>query len=281
MSEQAENLDEFVEDVEVTEDVDQEAENISDDITPEEIERATRQGWTDKENFKGDPERWVDARTFLKRGEEYLPIVKAANKRLEEKIDRQQETFDRFVKFQQEKEKRLEKEAYERGLAEARQRQMEAFNTGDEEAFKKARADEEAIRKKVQPETPQEQPTGNHPDWEPWLRENSWYQQDEEAGVLADYYGQQILKTNPTLQGRAFFDAVKAKVKTALPHKFENPNRSRAPQVEGAGGRKQKPAGKTYSDLPADAKKACDEFVATIPGYTKEQYLKDFDWSNV
>ena len=44
--------------------------------TQDEIDRATRMGWTDKESYTGPAERWVDAKTFIERGETILPILK-------------------------------------------------------------------------------------------------------------------------------------------------------------------------------------------------------------
>ena len=35
---------------------------------------------------------------------------------------------------------------------------------------------------------------------------------------------------------------------------------------------------KTYDDLPAEAKSACDKFVKTIPGYTRDKYVAAYDW---
>jgi hypothetical protein len=40
-------------------------------------------GWTAKEKFRGDPERWVDAATFVKNGEESLPILRERLRTLE------------------------------------------------------------------------------------------------------------------------------------------------------------------------------------------------------
>lgn len=47
--------------------------------------KALRMGWKPKEEFNGDTSKWVDAETFIKRGEEFLPFVQANNKALEAK----------------------------------------------------------------------------------------------------------------------------------------------------------------------------------------------------
>ena len=253
------------------------------EVPDEDIKRAERQGWTDKEVWKEsgkDPEKWVDAKTFLERGENTLPILRANYKKLEEKLDKQSETFEKFVKFQEEKEERIRKESYEKALDDVRKEQAKAFEEGDQEAFRRAQAREDDIRKRKEAEKPKE--TGEDPEFRTWVSENPWYFDDEDCNALANGIGERLAQTHAHLSKRQFFDEVKSRVKKAMPHKFENPNRAKAAAVEGTGNatsRKQK--GKTYSDLPAEFKKACDEFVKTIPGYTKEQYLKDVDWSNI
>jgi hypothetical protein len=45
--------------------------------------------------------------------------------------------------------------------------------------------------------------------------------------------------------------------------------------VEG-GGSPPSPGGKSYSDLPPDAKAMCDDFVKRVPGFTRDRYVKDY-----
>src|SRR2546421_12509972 len=56
-------------------------------MSAEETEvKAKELGWAPKEEFRGNPEKWVDAETFLKRGEEILPLVKAQNRKLQNEV---------------------------------------------------------------------------------------------------------------------------------------------------------------------------------------------------
>ena len=64
------------------------------------------------------------------------------------------------------------------------------------------------------------------------------------------------------------------------PDKFGNPRREQASSVAEPGSQAPRPKkGKTYDDLPPEAKAACDKFVRTIPGYKREDYVKEYDWS--
>lgn len=268
-----------------------EESEVLDDLEPEDsvdnelIEKATRQGWKPKEEWEGDPERWTDAETFIKRGEEILPIVRANNKKLEEELsqlkqarEEDKKVFEEFKEFQEEARKRAERE-YKQELEAIKARKADAVETGDKAAFTQAEADEDRLREERQQRKPPEQPDQpkEHPDFQPWLKDNSWYNDSRVARALANDIALELGQST-TLQGKDFFDAVAKQVKLEMPDLFENPNRKKAPAVEGAGGGKPRPKGKTYSDLPPEAKKACDDFVRK--GFlTKEQYVADYDWS--
>src|SRR5712664_3093014 len=48
---------------------------------------ATSHGWVDKAEFKGDPAKWVDAKTFLERGQTFIPFLKAESGRLRQGLE--------------------------------------------------------------------------------------------------------------------------------------------------------------------------------------------------
>ena len=54
--------------------------------TPEVQAQAEAMGWIPPTRFRGDPERFIDADAYIKRGEEILPIVKEQNKRLQAEL---------------------------------------------------------------------------------------------------------------------------------------------------------------------------------------------------
>jgi hypothetical protein len=51
------------------------SENINEGtpIVGETEQEAKRMGWVEKEKFKGDPDRWVEADKFVERGKNELP----------------------------------------------------------------------------------------------------------------------------------------------------------------------------------------------------------------
>jgi hypothetical protein len=80
-------------------------------------ERAQRMGWTAKEKFRGDPERWVDAATFVKNGEESLPILRERLRTLEKTNVDLGKSVQEF--------KKMSDTAYERAYSKAK-KELEA-----------------------------------------------------------------------------------------------------------------------------------------------------------
>ena len=72
----------------------------------------------------------------------------------------------------------------------------------------------------------------------------------------------------------ALVKEVDARVRAKFPNLYKNPNRDLPGAVEGATQRQAR-SGKTYSDLPADAKAICDDFVKGKV-LTREAYVKEF-----
>jgi hypothetical protein len=239
---------------------------------------AKAEGWVPLEAWKGDPSKHVDAETFVKRGEEILPIVNAKNRKLTETVEDLRKTVEDLKlgnsQFREFHEQSLAKErqAKESAIAQLEAARKKAITDGDGEAFD--RADKQISKLRAQPVN-----TGLSDGQKAWLAENTWYQSDIVLRALADGLSDGLARERPELVGKKeFLDELTKRVKAEMPHKFENPNRQRttvedAPNRGGANGK-----ARTYENLPAEAKAACDRFVRTIPKFTKEQYLATYEW---
>lgn len=242
---------------------------------------ARSSGWQPQENWKGAPDRWVDAQTFVERGEQFLPFVQARLKKSLDKIDELASTVDELrtgnEEFRRFHESALAREKRERDelIARYEAERQKAVTEGDGEAFAKAEKQLEQVRKQPVATTPAK-PAVN-PDVQAWMAENPWYTADKELAAIADGMSDLLAKEQPTLKGRAHLDELAKRVKTAVPNKFTT---ARPTTTEGhnngGGGRKND---RSYDALPAEAKAACDKFVKTIPGFTKEAYVASYDWS--
>lgn len=251
--------------------------------TPEIEDKARRMGWRPQEEFKGDATRWVDAETFVRRGEEVLPIVQAANRQLERalekatgKIAEMEQTFREFG----EHHTRTVKSQYERAMRDLEERQAYAAEAGDVEGVKALTreitdltaqmSEPKAEDKKPKPDPKLEQAITA------FKADNPWFETDAAMTGAAVAIADQLVKEG-VLDTDAQLAEVAKRIRAEFPHKFENPRRSAAAAVEGASGQKRS-AQKTYSDLPAEAKAACDRFVKQGL-LTRDQFVKDYQWA--
>jgi hypothetical protein len=270
-------------------------------------ERARRMGWLPQEEFRGSADRWVDAETYVRNAETQLPLMKGTLSTMERKMAEQerllreqsariaamQADFGEFVEFTRKSEER----AYQRALKELQAKQRKAVEEQDLEAFDKASSElDEYIRQhpaitgKPREEKP---PASREPEWfskevlENWKANNPWYLENPEMAIYARQIDEWLGNTRPELAQRERLEEVTRKVKEKYPAYWANPKRGGPQPVEGAehGGRPASSrAGKTYADLPPDAKAICDRFcgkdgkgkTGTIPGYTREDYVRDY-----
>ncbi len=263
----------------------EETESQQEDVSSEVIAEAKRFGWVEKEKFRGDESDWVDAETFVQRGREINPILKANNDRLKKEIDALKSQLDdasisvkEFKKFQQEAFDKKEQE-YKAQIDALKTQKKEAIELGDgarvleiEDQIDEIKEARQQV-KEIKEESPKQKVD---PDFTAWMEENSWYTKDKKLTVLADAIGEEIRQENPGLNGRQFLDEVVERLKEEVPHKFGVVKRPNV--VEGSsGGRVNAPKKKSYENLPPDAKAACDDFVKR--GWiTREEYVNKYSW---
>ena len=265
-------------------------------------QKASKMGWVPLEKFKGDPERWTDAETFVRRGEEVLPIVKKNNERLTQRLDVLEnenattkqllkaatEALSEFQKYHEEDSKRQ----YDRALEKLKSDKKEALRESDYDAVVEI---DEAIKvldeqksKTVKKVFAEPAPTQNDPTQDPifksWVAENAdWYGKDPQRSAYAESIGAYLQRMEPNLKGKEFLERVADEVadKFGLPDKP-----ARADRVEGSRqGSGRQSGAKTYADLPPEAKQSCDKFGAKLIGEGKafksqaewrKQYVRDY-----
>lgn len=257
----------------------------------EEIEKEAKTlGWSPKEEFRGDPEKWVDAETYVKRGKETLPILKENLERLTKKFEsleaaRQQDkkTFEQFREFATKAEERAYKQAeenYKKDLASLKKELKSAAKEGDEGEIDRIASSIDSLKP---PDPPKKEPPkpDEAPEFIDWKTRNSWYGTDPERTIYADSVATFVASTNPTLKGAEFFDTVGKHVKEKFPDKFENQKKNTPPAAEGGGEPPppKDPGKRTFADLPKEGKDAYNYFKSIMPNYTKEEYLSQYNWN--
>lgn len=276
--------------------------------------KAKAMGWTPKESFRGDPERFVDAETFLKRGEEVLPIVRAENARLRQQnqqfsqqiqslsqtVEANQEAIDALKEFNSEKARgdvKALKEKIKADLVQAKKdenHELEVELTDQlgeaNEALKEAETEEAEGKKngKGGKKAPVQQQPNNQqqtPEFKAWHAENPWFLDPKEQRKTnyAIAVANDLATTNKAagieMPQTEFLEAISAEVETVFP----NPNREKPGKTEGGsqeggtGGGGGGRSGKSYASLPAEAKAACDSMVSKLVGPGRAFKTKE-DW---
>lgn len=250
-------------------------------------DRARRLGWVPKDDFKGDPERWRPADEFLSRGEQILPILRRDNEKLHDKLSK----FERMLAEKDEATREVleftrksEERAYQRARSDI-QREIEAAAANADPNMvrqKMAELDQLEQNKPVAPKVEKKDtPAAVDPEIQDWLSKNDWYARDRALNGYATDIWSQLERDAPGMTTAERLAETKKRTVDKFPEKFGiNPKREGAAAVAepGSAATGRKKTGKTYEDLPADAKRACDRFVKMIPGYTKEDYIKNYEW---
>lgn len=176
-------------------------------------DRARKLGWRPKEQFRGDPDMWVDAEEFIRRGEEQIPLLRdnlrkteARNQALEREVkafQSQMQAMQAQVQESREVSLRLqsmlekgEERAYKRAIAELEAKMDQAVEEGDVEAAKKARKDlAELNENRVKPEdkpAPTKPPQNDGPPpvdpvADAWVKapEQAWFNKNADAKSYA------------------------------------------------------------------------------------------------
>lgn len=269
---QEQDLDQEIQDEELEQEEPKESEPSDEEA------KARRMGWVPREEYRGDQKRWVTAEEFIRRGENELPILRERLRKQDETIAEMQAMFKEFKSYHEKTAQR----AYEKAARDLASREREAVESADVDAFDAIQKEKQELQEEFRRpseearQAPVERPEQpEHPYYKEWLRKNEWYGKDQEAHEYANHVATFLAKTRPDLVGKAdFMEAVTKEVKVRFPKKFENVNRNSPPAVEtgGVGNRSKK---KSYADLPANAKAACDKYVGQ--GLTtREQYVKDY-----
>lgn len=250
--------------------------------------RARATGWTPKEEFRGDPDRWVDAEKWNKRADELMPILKANNKKLVEDLESANSKLGATESEVSELKKTLKRMAdasakvsereYSRALETIRKEQAQAISEGDAGRWEELEKQKDSLEKPEKidiSETPIEDPGKAQREF---MERNPWYDAPgKEAMTGYAYKKASELQANGITDPAKQLKMVEDAVKQAFPDEFNN-KRRQTQAVEGDSSKPEKKSSgkKGYDDLPAEAKTACDNFVKTIKGYTKEQYVKEY-----
>tara|TARA_R110000868_G_scaffold2620_7_gene18729 strand:- start:1100 stop:1972 length:873 start_codon:yes stop_codon:yes gene_type:complete len=263
--------------------------------------KATSMGWVPQEKFRGDTAKWVDAQTFVERGEQFMPLLKANNRRLEEQhhatlqevqrlqglLESSQTAIAELKEFHDADTRRAVEATKRRLLSELtaakRDGDVEAEVQLTDELSQVNAALKEEPKKKEEPAA--ERPESKiDPAFTAWQsrEENSWFGKDRRKTTLAIAIAQELRQAGDRSVGEAFYEKVSEELDATLGAKKDEADDGRpASKVGGsrggAGGSSGSSGGKAFKDLPADAKAACHQQGAKLVGEGKA-FKTQADW---
>lgn len=267
--------------------------------------RARTMGWLPQDKFEGPKERWVDAETYLRRGEEFLPILKANNRKLADQVNALEaesvknkqllnaasEAIDELKKFRSTLNKEKATEQKRDITAAIVQARKDGDVDAEVELTEKLGDVTAALReaskepeKKIEPTSGPELSAAS----KEWMAENKWFGTDQRKTGLAMGLANEWKAEGKALGTKEFFDHVDKEI-----GKMFDPNASRregpgkvdggSPTNQGGG-----TSGKSFADLPAEAQAACKKSATRLVGPGRayktlsdwqKAYVETYDWS--
>lgn len=261
------------------------------------VKQAREMGWVPEEEFRGDKARWVSAEEFLEKAEHVLPLMKANNRRLkEELLTRDQKigtleqqlqnatvAIERLDKHYSESAKRQVAAAKKELLAQLKDARQEDDVEKEEEIQVKLGelrdAEKAALEKKEEP-APKKKDEVVDPDLIAWKEENPWFEVDKKKTKAIIRIAEDLREEGNTLRGRAFYEACAKELERQLgsaSKEDESDDEPRASRVSSSPRRGHSSGGRSFADLPAEAKQACYDDVDSLVGPNKRFKTVD-DW---
>lgn len=259
----------------------------------EEKAEATALGWSDKDKWRGSAESWVDAKTFLEKGRPVLAVLKQTNASLRGELEQSRakmsslesslQAANASIAALQEAHDADVKEQVEAARRELREEIARASREGDHEALASATekmVDLNAAAKEAEKKDDDKSGKGDKGDKDgkdgakldpafiAWAANNTEWLADPANVALSTVAGHKLRSNGDTSKGAEFLDKVAAEVDKML----GRTGRAQAGKVSGGnggtgrGGNTGGGGGKTYADLPAEAKAVCDRQGAKLVG---------------
>lgn len=245
-------------------------------------DRARQQGWVSQDEFKGPPEKWSDAKTFVERGDRELPILRERLRKLEADNARTHKALEDMAV----RDAKGRKEAYQQAIKDLKAQKAEAIAAGDGQTVTVLEEQIDTYKEELQ-QIQEPAPQNALPDYaRQWMDDNKWYGENKEMRYYAEGFTADLSRERPdllTAQGlpkKEMLDEISKEVRRKFAQTFEpkNTNRDKPPAVEGGSTAPQKKRGRSFDDLPKDAQDACKTFMANSknPEQTKKNYVSNY-----
>lgn len=230
-------------------------------------QQAIDQGWRPKEEYEGDPAKWVDASIFVARAP-LFEHIDAQKRELKE--------VKKAIKLMASHHAKTREVEYQRALDTLRAQKKAALTDMDADAVINIDERIDLVKEQIANDKQQVvqeaaiESEVRHPEFENWTQRNQWYDNNRTMKAFADAYGQELAGT-----GKSPSDVlrlVEKEVRAKFPEKFSNPNREKPNAVESSSQHKTNTS--SGFQLTPEERRAMATFVRA-GALTEEQYIKD------
>lgn len=278
--------------------------------TPEVEVRARSMGWAPKEAYLrdklGPEDQWLPADKYVEKGESIMPILKATNRKLSDKVDKQEreladtraaltaasEAIEELKNFNSTINKERVKDQKTEIMAQLSQAKKDGDVEAEVQLTDKLSEVNAAIKEAAKPPAKAVPPVdANAPQVteaaKQWMGENPWFGTDQRKTGYAHGLANEWKASGKTLGTPEFFEHVDAEMSKMFDRNAER--RGNPSKVDGtnnsSGGQG---TSRTYADLPEDAKRACEKAAERLVGPNRawktvadwrKRYVETYDWS--
>lgn len=194
----------------------QEVEEVVEELNPVET-KAADGGWRPEEEYEGDPDSWVDAKTFNMRGE-LMDRIKKQTSQLRGQ-EKKMEKLEVAVQSLAEQNKKVGEVAYKKAMTDLKDLKKNAHEMSDYEQV--VEIDEKISELKDSQKEPDvvDQPEPNA-EIISWMDSNDWYKSDTVLRGAADAIADELYNQNKNLPVSDILDMVTDRMKEEFPNKF-------------------------------------------------------------
>ena len=240
----------------------QEGQNQEVQLTPTQ-EQAMASGWVPKESYKGDPEKWVDAAEFVRRGELFSKI---------DHQGRELKDLKKALAAMAQHNQQIGEIEFQRALTALKQQKKTALEEGDADLV--ISVDEQIdqvkeLRRNAAPAVTIPDQPQEHPEFVAWKSQNGWYESSAPMRAYADELGKQLHSSG--MAPNEVLRKVAEEVRKEFPTKFSNPRQGRPSPVEGS---QAKGSGSSSFQLTPEERKIMNTLVRQKV-LTEEKYIAD------
>jgi len=266
------------------------------------LERKARQlGWLPKDQYRGPEDKWIDADAFVERGEQVMPFLRKANERLERQLQERDQRVTqaeaRVAELQAsiEELKKFRQQTHERQTLTDRGRLAAELRAAREAGDVEREVDIQIQINKLAVQPPESATSTaatttttataaapkreiTSPEFLAWKAQNPWFDSDPVRrnlylGMMQSMVDDGSIQRYGTQTER--LEAAQEALDQVMGARREPPvsrvgtGRTNGTGATAATGGDISVNGHKYSELPAEAKKACEDGVAKLVGANK------------